>query len=92
VNKADLIEVIAKEADLSKAAATRAFDAVLQTIVKQVAKKQAVQLVGFGTFRAVKRSARKGRNPATGEPLSIAASNVPKFTPGKAFKEKLARR
>jgi nucleoid DNA-binding protein len=92
VNKADLVEAVAKEADLSKAAATRVLEAVLKTIVKQVSKKQDVQLIGFGTFRAVKRSARTGRNPSTGEPLNIPASNVPRFTPGKAFKERLAKR
>jgi len=92
VNKVDLVEAVAKEADLSKAAATRVLEAVLKTIVKQVSKKQDVQLIGFGTFRAVKRSARTGRNPSTGEPLNIPASNVPRFTPGKAFKERLAKR
>ena len=92
MNKADLVEAVAKEADLSKAAATRVLEAVLKTIVKQVSKKQDVQLIGFGTFRAVKRSARTGRNPSTGEPLNIPASNVPRFTPGKAFKERLAKR
>ena len=92
MNKVDLVEAVAKEADLSKAAATRVLEAVLKTIVKQVSKKQDVQLIGFGTFRAVKRSARTGRNPSTGEPLNIPASNVPRFTPGKAFKERLAKR
>ena len=92
MKKADLVEAVAKEADLSKAAATRVLEAVLKTIVKQVSKKQDVQLIGFGTFRAVKRSARTGRNPSTGEPLNIPASNVPRFTPGKAFKERLAKR
>jgi len=92
VNKADLIEAVSKEADLSKAAATRAIDAILRTIVKTVSKKQAVQLIGFGSFRAVKRNARTGRNPATGEPLSIPSTTVPRFVPGAAFKEKLAKR
>lgn len=92
MNKADLVEAVAKEADLSKAAATRVLEAVLKTIVKQVSKKQDVQLIGFGTFRAVKRSARTGRNPSTGEQLNIPSSNVPRFTPGKAFKERLAKR
>ncbi|NDE46335.1 MAG: HU family DNA-binding protein, partial [Betaproteobacteria bacterium] len=54
--------------------------------------KQAVQLIGFGSFRAVKRNARTGRNPATGEPLSIPSTTVPRFVPGAAFKEKLAKR
>jgi DNA-binding protein HU-beta len=92
VNKGDLIEVVSREADLSKAAATRAVDSVLKTIVKTVSKKQTVQLIGFGTFRAMKRNARKGRNPSTGEQLNIPSSTVPKFTPGSAFKEKLSKR
>jgi len=92
VNKGDLIEVVSREADLSKAAAARAVDSVLKTIVKTVSKKQTVQLIGFGTFRAMKRNARKGRHPSTGEPLNIPSSTVPKFTPGSAFKEKLSKR
>lgn len=87
-----MIEVVSREADLSKAAAARAVDSVLKTIVKTVSKKQTVQLIGFGTFRAMKRNARKGRNPSTGEPLNIPSSTVPKFTPGSAFKEKLSKR
>lgn len=87
-----MIEVVSREADLSKAAAARAVDSVLKTIVKTVSKKQTVQLIGFGTFRAMKRNARKGRNPSTGEPLNIPSSTVPKFTPGGAFKEKLSKR
>ena len=87
-----MIEVVSREADLSKATATRAVDSVLKTIVKTVSKKQTVQLIGFGTFRAMKRNARKGRNPSTGEPLNIPSSTAPKFTPGGAFKEKLSKR
>lgn len=87
-----MIEVVSREADLSKAAAARAVDSVLKTIVKTVSKKQTVQLIGFGTFRAMKRNARKGRNPSTGEPLNIPSSTVPKFTPCGAFKEKLSKR
>ncbi|NDD15112.1 MAG: HU family DNA-binding protein [Betaproteobacteria bacterium] len=73
MKKADLIEAVSKESDLSKASATRAVDAILRTIIKTVSKKQAVQLIGFGSFRAVKRNARAGRNPATGEvpPVSL---------------------
>ena len=86
MNKAELIEAIAKETELSKAAAARALNAVLDTIVKTVAKKQDVQLIGFGTFKAAKRAARTGKNPRTGEKLKIAAATVPKFTAGAAFK------
>ncbi len=86
MNKGELIEAIAKETELSKAAAGRALEAVLSTIVKTVAKKQDVQLIGFGTFKAAKRAARTGKNPRTGEKLKIAAATVPKFSAGAGFK------
>ena len=87
MNKAELIEAIIKETDLSKAGTTRALNAVLGTIVKTVAKKQDVQLIGFGTFKASKRAARTGKNPRTGAAIKIAAATVPKFSAGAAFKE-----
>ena len=86
MNKAELIEAIVKETELSKAGATRALNVVIDTIVKTVAKKQDVQLIGFGTFKASKRAARTGKNPRTGEALKIAASTVPTFKAGAAFK------
>jgi nucleoid DNA-binding protein len=86
LNKTELIEAIVKETELSKAAATRALNAVLDTIVKTVAKKQDVQLIGFGSFKAAKRVARTGKNPRTGEPVKIAAATVPRFAAGAAFK------
>lgn len=86
MNKSELIEALVKETEVSKAAAGRSIDALIQIITKTVAKKQDVQLIGFGTFKAVKRAARKGKNPRTGEPLKIAAATLPKFTPGAAFK------
>ncbi len=86
MNKSKLIEAIARETDLSKAAAGRALNAVLNTIIKVVAKKQDVQLIGFGTFKAAKRAARTGKNPRTGEPVKIAAATVPRFSAGAAFK------
>jgi DNA-binding protein HU-beta len=86
VNKSELIEAIAKETELSKATAGRALEVVLSTIVKTVAKKQDVQLIGFGTFKAAKRAARTGKNPRTGEKLKIAAATVPKFSAGAGFK------
>jgi nucleoid DNA-binding protein len=86
VNKSELIETIAKEADLSKAAAGRALESLLSTIVKSVSKKQDVQLIGFGTFKATQRAARTGKNPRTGAPIKIAAATVPKFSAGAAFK------
>ncbi|MEY3488804.1 MAG: hypothetical protein RL655_372 [Pseudomonadota bacterium] len=86
MNKSELIETIAKEADLSKAAAGRALESLLSTIVKSVSKKQDVQLIGFGTFKATQRAARTGKNPRTGAPIKIAAATVPKFSAGAAFK------
>lgn len=86
MNKAELIEAIVKETDLSKAAAGRALNVMLETIVKTVAKKQNVQLIGFGTFKATKRAARTGKNPRTGEKLKIAAATFPKFSAGAGFK------
>ena len=86
MNKTELIEAIAKETELSKADASRALNAVIDTIIKTVAKKQDVQLIGFGTFKAAKRAARTGKNPRTGEALKIAAATVPKFSAGATFK------
>ena len=86
MNKTELIEAWAKETELSKAAAGRTLDALMDIITKTVAKKQDVQLIGFGTFKASKRAARTGKNPRTGEALKIAASTVPTFKAGAAFK------
>lgn len=86
MNKAELIEAITHETDMTKAAAGRALNAVLETIVKAVAKKEDVQLIGFGTFKSTKRAARMGKNPRTGEAVKIAAAIVPKFSAGAAFK------
>ena len=86
MNKTELIEAFVKETELTKAAAARALNAVLDSIVKTVAKKQDVQLIGFGTFKAAKRAARTGKNPRTGEKLKIAAATVPKFSAGASFK------
>lgn len=86
LNKAGLIEALVKETDMSKAEAGRTINALVAIITKTVAKKEDVQLIGFGTFKATKRAARKGKNPRTGEALKIAAATVPKFTAGAAFK------
>ncbi len=86
MNKGDLINEVAKVVSTKKEAKA-AVDCVLDTIKKSLKKKQAVTLIGFGTFKVDKRKARKGRNPATGEPLKIKAKKVPKFVPGKAMKE-----
>lgn len=90
MNKSELIEAVAKAAELSKADAEKALNAVIDTVVKAVAKGDTVALVGFGTFKSVKRAARTGRNPATGAALKIAASTAPKFTAGATFKTAVA--
>lgn len=87
MNKAELIDAVAANADLSKAAAGRALDAALAAITKALKKKDTVTLVGFGTFSVRKRSARIGRNPKTGEEIKIRASKVPGFKAGKALKD-----
>ena len=87
MNKAELIDAVAVNADLSKAAAGRALDAALEAITKALKKKDTVTLVGFGTFSVRKRSARMGRNPKTGEEIKIRASKVPGFKAGKALKD-----
>jgi DNA-binding protein HU-beta len=89
VNKTELIEHIAKHADISKAAATRALDATLSAVKTTLKKGGEVSLVGFGTFAVTKRAGRTGRNPRTGEPIKIKSAKIPKFRPGKAFKDAL---
>lgn len=87
MNKSELIEAIAKNADLSKAAAGRALDAVLAAVQQTLKKGNSVTLVGFGTFYVGKRAARSGRNPRTGATIKIKAAKVPKFRAGKALKD-----
>ena len=87
MNKSELIDSIAGSANLSKAEAERALNATTESIKKALKKGETVQLIGFGSFNVVKRNARKGRNPQTGEEIKIKASKAPKFTPGKAFKD-----
>lgn len=89
MNKTELIEHIANNADISKAAATRALDATLDAVKRTLKKGGTVSLVGFGTFAVGKRAARIGRNPRTKAPIKIKAAKVPKFRPGKALKEAL---
>jgi len=83
MNKARLIEAVAKKVNLSKKDATNAVNATIEAIKKNV--KKGVTLVGFGTFKTVKRKARTGRNPQTGEKIRIGAKNVVKFKAGKGF-------
>lgn len=86
MNRSDLIATLASKNDLTKVAAGQVLDTLIDTIQTAVKKGDAVQLVGFGTFKASKRAARTGKNPSTGAPLKIAASTVPKFVPGAKFK------
>ena len=87
MNKAELIEAVASDANLSKAGAGRAVDAVVDAIAATLKKGQQVSVVGFGTFSVKHRAARQGRNPRTGETINISASNVPGFKAGKALKD-----
>ena len=87
MNKTELIDHIAASADISKASAGRALDALIGGIEDSLRKGDAVTLVGFGTFAVGKRAARTGRNPRTGEEIQISAAKVPKFKPGKALKD-----
>jgi len=89
VNKTELIEHIAKHADISKAAATRALESTIGAVKSTLKKGGSVSLVGFGTFAVGKRAARTGRNPRTGDAIKIKAAKVPKFRPGKALKDAL---
>ena len=90
MNKSELIEITAKEADISKAAAEKALSAAMGAIVKAVSKGDTVTLVGFGSFKSSKRAARVGRNPQTGKELKIAATTVPRVTAGAGFKAAVA--
>lgn len=87
MNKTELIEAIAASADLPKAAAGRALDAMIDAITTALKKDDQVVLVGFGTFAVKDRAARTGRNPQTGQPIEIAAAKIPSFRPGKALKD-----
>jgi len=87
VNKSELIEAITNDADLSKAAAGRALDAVIGAVTNALKDGESVSLVGFGTFSVKARAARTGRNPQTGATIEIAAANIPSFKAGKALKD-----
>ena len=89
MNKSELIEHISQQADISKAAASRALEAAIDAITDTLKKGDSVSLVGFGTFVATEREARTGRNPRTGGAIKIAKAKVPKFRPGKALKDAL---
>ncbi len=89
MNKSELIDRIAEDADISKASAGRALDAALDAITQSLKDADPVSLVGFGTFLVRERAARTGRNPQTGATIDIAAAKVPAFKPGKALKDAL---
>ena len=89
MNKTELIDFIAENADMSKASASRALEATLDAVTTALQKGDSVSLVGFGTFAVGKRAARVGRNPRTGTSIKIKAAKVPKFRPGKALKDAL---
>jgi DNA-binding protein HU-beta len=87
MNKGDIIAQIAAKADISKAAAERALNAIIESITGTLKKGERVAIAGFGTFSVIDRAARKGRNPQTGAEINIPASTAPKFKAGKALKE-----
>ena len=89
MNKTELIAHIADHADISKAAATRALESIVDAVKKTLKQGGTVSLVGFGTFAVGKRAARTGRNPRTGAAIKIKAAKVPKFRPGKGLKDHL---
>jgi DNA-binding protein HU-beta len=87
VNKSELIDVIAKRAEISKAAASRALDATVAGVMDALKSGDVVTLVGFGSFYVGERAARTGRNPRTGKNIKIKAAKVPKFRAGKGLKD-----
>lgn len=89
MNKADLVRAIAEEADVKKSDAEAMLKAFTDVVMKAVAKGDKVSLVGFGSFHSITRQARPGRNPASGEKITIPSKSVPKFTPGKEFRDLL---
>lgn len=91
MNKSQLIERMALQADLSKASATRALDAALAAITETLVRGEPVALVGFGSFEVATRAARNGRDPRNGAEIRIASSAVARFRPGKSLKEALNR-
>ena len=89
MNKSEMIDAIARHADISKAAAGRALEATVTAIKSSLKKGDIVTLVGFGSFYVGRRSSRAGRNPRTGDAIKIEAAKVPKFRAGKALKDEL---
>ena len=92
MNKSGLISSVAEKAEITKKDAEKVVGAMLETITEAMASGEEVQLVGFGTFKTSARSERKGRNPQTGDEITIAATTVPAFKAGKALKEAVANK
>lgn len=90
MNKSELVTAIAETAGITKADASRALQALLESLTTAMSKGDSVSLTGFGSFSVNERAARTGRNPSNGNALKIAAKKVPKFKPGKSLKESLA--
>ena len=89
MNKQDLAATLAKKLDISQRLANETISVIEEEVIKEVKKGKDVRLVGFGTFKRVRRKARTGVNPQTGKAIKIAAKNVPKFVAGAAFKNKV---
>jgi DNA-binding protein HU-beta len=90
MTKAEIVDKMAKDAGISKVAAATALNSFMGSVTKALKKKDGkVTLVGFGTFAKIRRKGRKGRNPQTGEPIKIKATNVVKFRPGKKLKDSI---
>ena len=89
MNKTELVAAMAEQAEISKKDAEKALKAFMDVVADEMKKGGKVQLVGFGTFEVAERKAREGRNPATKQPIKIAASKAPKFKAGKALKDML---
>ena len=89
MNKSDFIDAIASHANLTKADAGRALDGIIQSIQAALKAGDSIALVGFGTFEVKERAERTGRNPQTGEAITIAAAKLPSFKPGKALKDSI---
>lgn len=92
MTKAELVEAVAKSAGIPKAAAEKAVGAFINTVSGALKQGDRVTLVGFGSFEVSQRQARTGRNPQTGKEINIAEANVPKFRPGKALKDAIAKK
>ena len=89
MNKTELVAAIAEQAEISKKDAEKALKAFTDVVAEELKKGEKIQLVGFGTFEVSERAAREGRNPQTGEAMTIAASKTPEFKAGKALKDSI---